>query len=326
MDSEGFDGARFGGREPKDSTVPSPVLLTHRLRLRPIRHDDALAMFGVFGDPETMRFWDAPPRRTIAETAQLLRGYLAAKQCRCLSWVITHRDEPTPLGVIWLGVVEPASRKGKIKFVLGRNHWRQGLMTEALVRILDHTFRDLRLHRVEACRHLEDERSGQLLHRLGFEREGTLRQSLFVENSYRDVDLHSLLAHDWLGRPSCTPSGKFRTTTKMFGTVKGNRPEPLCADLNDHFRVSQQYFVPTFGMRPPQAERWTRIGKFVTSAASVAYRLAGLLGSLAAGPRAEIDLDRGRTVLGSLLEREWAEVRLSNRDALRLVERRRSAL
>lgn len=324
MDSEAFDGARFDGHEPKASPgATSPVLLTHRLRLRPIRHDDALALFGVFGDPETMRFWDAPTRRTIAETAQLLRGYRVAKQCRCLNWAITHRDEPTPLGVVWLGLVEPASRKGKIKFVLGRNHWRQGLMTEALVRILDHTFSDLRLHRVEACRHLEDERSGHLLHRLRFEREGTLRQSLFVENSYRDVDLHSLLARDWLDRPSRTTAAEVRTTTRMLGTVKGDRPEPLCADLDDHYRDLRHSFAPTFGMRPEHANRWRRLGTFVASTVSSAYRLARLLGSVSAGHRSESDFDRGRTRLGPLLEREWADVRLSNRDVLHVVEPRR---
>ena len=287
MNTEAFDGARFAGHALKAvAEVSSPVLLTRRLRLRPIRQDDALALFGVFGDPETMRFWDAPTRRTVAETAQLLRGYLAAKHCRCLSWAIAHRDEPSPLGVVWLGVVEPASRKGKIKFVLGRNHWRQGLMSEALARILDHAFRDLLLHRVEACRHVEDERSGHLLHRLRFEREGTLRQSLFVENSYRDVDLHSLLARDWLDGPCCSQSSfqEAWTTTRTISPLKGDRPDPLCAGLDDHYRCSRQSFAPPVGMRHDHAKRWPRLGTLMTSAASGANRLARLLGSLSAAP------------------------------------------
>lgn len=196
-----FERARFHVREEFPVVAPSPsfpTLLTERLRLRPVRQEDASALFGVLGDPEAMRFWDAPARRTVAETAQLLRGYSAQMPARCPSWAIAYRDETRPVGVIALRVSDPESRGADVKFILGRNHWRQGLMSEALRRVLDHVFMDLALNRVQACRHVDDERTSSLLHRLSFHREGTMRQSLFVDGRYRDIDLHSLLAGDWL--------------------------------------------------------------------------------------------------------------------------------
>lgn len=203
-----FDRARFPVHEDRAVSVPSPssaILLTERLRLRPILTGDAVALFGVFGDPEAMRFWHASPRRNVAETAQLIRGYLAHRPMRSMSWAITYRDEPHPVGVVWIGIVDPASRGAELKFILGRHHWRQGLMAEALRRVLDHVFVDLALNRVQASRHVDDDRSASLLHRLSFQREGTLRQCVFVDSCYRDIELHSLLACDWLARATSHP-------------------------------------------------------------------------------------------------------------------------
>jgi hypothetical protein len=37
-----------------------------------------------------------------------------------------------------------------VGYVLNRDHWRQGLMTEVLTRMLEFAFEDLDLHRLEA--------------------------------------------------------------------------------------------------------------------------------------------------------------------------------
>ena len=71
-------------------------------------------------------------------------------------------------------------------YQIARRHEGRGLMSEALRATLDFAFGELRLHRVMANYRPENERSGRLLERLGFEREGYARQYLFIDGAWRD--------------------------------------------------------------------------------------------------------------------------------------------
>jgi ribosomal-protein-alanine N-acetyltransferase len=67
----------------------------------------------------------------------------------------------------------------------------QGLMREALEAALSWAFRDLDLHRVMANYMPRNERSGRLLERLGFEREGYAKRYLQIAGVWEDHILTS---------------------------------------------------------------------------------------------------------------------------------------
>jgi ribosomal-protein-alanine N-acetyltransferase len=71
-------------------------------------------------------------------------------------------------------------------YQLARRHQGRGLMHEALTATLGHAFRELRLHRIMANYRPENVRSGRLLERLGFVREGYAREYLFIDGAWRD--------------------------------------------------------------------------------------------------------------------------------------------
>ena len=62
----------------------------------------------------------------------------------------------------------------------------KGLMREALTRAIRHVFEDLSLHRVQANYIPTNERSGNLLRRLGFRVEGYARDYIFINGAWRD--------------------------------------------------------------------------------------------------------------------------------------------
>lgn len=62
----------------------------------------------------------------------------------------------------------------------------QGLATESVGAMVEHAFDGLGLHRVQAAYIPENHRSGRLLERLGFEREGLSREYLFIDGAWRD--------------------------------------------------------------------------------------------------------------------------------------------
>ena len=75
-------------------------------------------------------------------------------------------------------------------------HWRQGVMQEALVAVLQHAFRQMRLHRVEAEVDPENLASSRVLSKLGFQLEGRRREVAWKNNRYSDMDYYALLGQE----------------------------------------------------------------------------------------------------------------------------------
>ncbi len=69
----------------------------------------------------------------------------------------------------------------------------KGIMFEILSRTIDYVFEDLKLHRIMANYMPSNKRSGALLERLGFEREGYARSYLKIAGKWEDHILTSLV-------------------------------------------------------------------------------------------------------------------------------------
>jgi ribosomal-protein-alanine N-acetyltransferase len=78
-------------------------------------------------------------------------------------------------------------------YQIASSHEGRGLMAEALHATNAYVFEALRLHRIMANFRPENERSGKLLQRLGFVREGLAKDYLFIDGAWRDHVLTSLV-------------------------------------------------------------------------------------------------------------------------------------
>ena len=74
---------------------------------------------------------------------------------------------------------------------------RQGIATEAVSAMLDFCFGELGLHRAQAFMHPDNAASIALVEKLGFCREGLLRDHLRVGDFWRDDVLYGLLGTEW---------------------------------------------------------------------------------------------------------------------------------
>ena len=80
---------------------------------------------------------------------------------------------------------------------LDREYEGRGYMREALQTAIDYMFREHNLHRISANYVPRNERSGQLLRRLGFVVEGYARDYLLLNGRWEDHVLTSLINPDW---------------------------------------------------------------------------------------------------------------------------------
>jgi ribosomal-protein-alanine N-acetyltransferase len=74
---------------------------------------------------------------------------------------------------------------------------RQGIAIEAVSAMLDFCFGELGLHRAQAFMHPDNAASIALVEKLGFCREGLLRDHLRVGDFWRDDVLYGLLGTEW---------------------------------------------------------------------------------------------------------------------------------
>ncbi|NJM69090.1 MAG: GNAT family N-acetyltransferase [Scytonema sp. RU_4_4] len=77
----------------------------------------------------------------------------------------------------------------------------KGYMTEALQAAIHYVFQDLNMHRIMANYIPHNQRSGNLLRRLGFVVEGYARNYLLINGKWQDHILTSLINSNWRANP-----------------------------------------------------------------------------------------------------------------------------
>ena len=84
----------------------------------------------------------------------------------------------------------------EVGYSLSREYWNQGIMTEALRRVISFGFQELRLNRIEAQHEVDNPASGRVMVHAGMQYEGTLRQRVKNKGRFVDVALYAILRGD----------------------------------------------------------------------------------------------------------------------------------
>jgi [ribosomal protein S5]-alanine N-acetyltransferase len=174
------------------------TLRTARLLLRPLRHDDAHALFGVFSDPQVMRYWSSAPWTDVERAREMIGEDLAAMaRGEYIRLGLETRERNEIIGTCTLFDIAPQCRRAQLGYALERGSWGRGYMHEALVALLGHGFAALDLNRIEADVDPRNLASTRSLVRLGFRKEGHLRERWIVGGEVSDSGLYGLLRRDW---------------------------------------------------------------------------------------------------------------------------------
>jgi RimJ/RimL family protein N-acetyltransferase len=175
-----------------------PTLETARLRLRHVGAGDAADLFTVFGDVEVMRYWSRPAFEDLSETDDYIAAIHEGFSRRSLfQWALERKADHVVIGTCTLAQLDASNRRAEVGFALGRSSWGAGLGQEAVSRLLEFAFGELGLHRIEADVDPRNTRSLSVLQRLGFVREGQLRERWLVGGQAQDSVLLGLLAREW---------------------------------------------------------------------------------------------------------------------------------
>ncbi len=151
---------------------PFPELQSERLRLREIQPADADMVLHLRSDAEITRFIDRPEdrkTRNIDDALAFIDFVLeAGKNGDSVTWVICTPSDDKMRGSICLWNFAEDRRTAEVGYDLAAVYQGQGVMNEAMARVLNYAFGKLQLNVVEAYTHRDNSASVRLLKRHGF--------------------------------------------------------------------------------------------------------------------------------------------------------------
>lgn len=176
-------------------------LQTQRLLLRPFTRDDADALFPIFSNAEVARYLSRPPWTDREQARERIEQDIEGMARReHLRLAIESRTSGALLGECCLFQFHPTSRRAELGYTLARDAWGRGYMGEALASVVGYAFHELDLNRLEADIDPRNTASERSLLRLGFVKEGHLRERWIVAGEVSDTGLYGLLRSDWVRR------------------------------------------------------------------------------------------------------------------------------
>lgn len=185
-------------------------ILTRRLRLVPVREDNAETLWTVLQQPDLRDFQDLPDldvtafRRNIAQRPKELRP-AAVGRFEWMIYRVADNGSP-PLGWVSLRIPERAVDTAEIGYSVVREHRGARVATEAVAGLVQEGFERARLARVRAYCVPENAPSRAVLARNGFVDEGVARHGATVQGQAVDVVGYVLERDRWEYLRSLSPS------------------------------------------------------------------------------------------------------------------------
>lgn len=185
------------------SAIASNPMDLERVRLRRVERADRDELFAIHSNADVARYLARPAMIKPEDADDLIdRIHSGYQNDTILQLAVERREDGALLGSCLLFNFNPRGPRAEIGYSLGRAHWGQGYMHEALIALVELAFGTLGLNRLEADIDPRNGASARSLERLGFEREGRLRERWTINGEVSDSLIYGLLRKDWATRPS----------------------------------------------------------------------------------------------------------------------------
>lgn len=177
-----------------------PTLRGERISLRPVRPEDIEAYLALVQDPEGRRLTGTQASFTREQIEEWLK-IIAEREGRVdLAIVPAGSDEL--VGEVVLNQIDPDNRAANLRIGLRSSATERGYGSEAIRLMLAYAFGPLGLHRVSLDVLSFNPRAIHVYEKLGFRREGLLRDAILLDGVFYDAILMSILEHEYRAGPA----------------------------------------------------------------------------------------------------------------------------
>ena len=133
---------------------------------------------------EVKKWFEPPPDRQMREF---------------IVFTVYHKEAKRPIGSIGFNQTNWVSRNANIFLTIGEpEYWGKGIAGEASRLMINYGFTELNFHKIFAGVFTPNSRSLRAAEKLGFEKEGVLKEEIYVDGQYHDMHRFALFKRDWL--------------------------------------------------------------------------------------------------------------------------------
>ena len=138
---------------------------SERLYFRPVVFTDGHNLHEIVGNPDNLRFV-FPSTKTQLETEVFMVHYFMREPLGV--WAICDKVQDRVIGVIRFEKINSQKRTAEFGYVLHRDYWGQGLMTEAVATLSDLALSAMGLTKLILIAHVENAASCRVAEKAGF--------------------------------------------------------------------------------------------------------------------------------------------------------------
>src|SRR5687767_12985659 len=168
--------------------------LSETITLEPISDHHAESTFELIDNNRAhLKTW--LPWVDFMQSADNFRNFIQGAKQRMadmqeVSYMIIHEGKVA--GRVGLYYLDYQNKIANIGYWLGEEFQGKGLVTQACQEMLKQGFTELGLNRIEIKCATENQKSQAIPERLGFTKEGILRQAELVNGKFHDLNLYSM--------------------------------------------------------------------------------------------------------------------------------------
>lgn len=180
-------------------SLPHESLKGENITLRAAQPADAVHLCSWRDEPTVRQFQPlgtASLAQLRAELGRQSMTELYRGQGEKFQWIVRFEDQP--VGWITLVITNWDHGLAEIGYALSTPYQGLGIMPQALTLLLAELFLRSKLDRIEARCAIDNARSQRVLERLGFQREGHLRDYFVLRGKRVDNYLYAILRRDFL--------------------------------------------------------------------------------------------------------------------------------
>lgn len=177
---------------------------SERLVLRSLSEADVEDMYSYAAVPDVGPCAGWKPHANRAETLGLIRLFIAKDNV----WGIERKSDRRLIGSLgihtdkWRNLPDVCT----FGYVLAKDCWGQGYMTEAVRRALAYAFTEAGMNLVSISHYTFNKRSRRVIEKCGFVYEGTIRRAFIrYDGAVFDESIYSLTKAEWQALPALTP-------------------------------------------------------------------------------------------------------------------------
>lgn len=177
--------------------LENPFLIGEKIYLRPVEPDDAKFLAKGENNPVIREALFLALPVSLTNEQEKIEQYIKLKESTV--FIIVEKETNQPVGQTAFFRIDYISRAAVFYLaILDPACWSKGFGSEATQLMVDYAFKTLNLNRIQLHVCAENTPAIKIYERVGFQKEGALRQAMFRNGNYVDFWVMGILRSDWL--------------------------------------------------------------------------------------------------------------------------------